>query len=323
MIYRHPFKYQPFLENIADYLIFEGIYWKETEIRVLFYDMTMSNSPKRIHNCRKFSMKSEISFVSKCWNECLLNCNILIPAEIIKIDDDGRKEYLTTLRHSGSSLYDIPTCSSNTCANMGLASTNITQDFLQIDLMKDISTEVSVTSEMNNSFTSLTSQVPLCSTPKSFKVSNDSMRNNQTKKTSKPMKPSFTNGDVVAVIHVPLMSTDNEKSMMSATTRLLLKVLGDTPDVQKFDELRKSIKSKNRKSVINREEYDRLTAHFEVKLKIKKDDTKRKIKEIELNHLKDKSLSVLPAIIDSDYNSYEDLVKTLKYINALLKEFKC
>ena len=106
IIEKYPFEYQCLLESIGDYLIHQP-FWKETNDGIEFFDVTSPHTiTKTVHHFRSFNLKSERKFVSQCWNQCLDNPDITIPAKVIKIDDDGKLRKLHTLKHFKSNETD-------------------------------------------------------------------------------------------------------------------------------------------------------------------------------------------------------------------------
>ena len=96
----HSFQYQRLLERIADYLIDEGIWWRETNQGVEFLDLKNDNF-KSMHHFRSWSIKEETKFIKECWSTCLEQKNTLIPTFKLKIKNDNEStiHYLTTLAH--------------------------------------------------------------------------------------------------------------------------------------------------------------------------------------------------------------------------------
>ena len=86
IIDKYPFEYQALLEKIADYLE-DGLFWIEVENGVLFNDITPVDSDKKIHHFRKYTVCDELQYVAICWQNCLKNCDKLIPAFKIKVED--------------------------------------------------------------------------------------------------------------------------------------------------------------------------------------------------------------------------------------------
>ena len=103
VIDKYPFIYQCFLEQIADFLIEEDVYWKETETGILFYDIIPSTLPsmKLAHHFRSYTIKQEADYVKVCWNICLQKAK-LIPAKIIQINDDGETKLIDSLNYFNS-----------------------------------------------------------------------------------------------------------------------------------------------------------------------------------------------------------------------------
>ena len=92
--------YQALLEQIADYLICDTKWWKETATDILFLDHeTNKNLNIKIHNFNSSTIEVVNNYLRRCLNKCLENPNILIPAFKTKMlnGEKWKTERLTTL----------------------------------------------------------------------------------------------------------------------------------------------------------------------------------------------------------------------------------
>ena len=99
----HSSQYQRLLEQIADYLIDKTRWWKETNTGVEFLDKETIISDKSLHHFRSRTLGEETAYIEKCWRECLLDKDHLIPAFKLKVEKTDRTVstvvYLKTLKH--------------------------------------------------------------------------------------------------------------------------------------------------------------------------------------------------------------------------------
>ena len=81
--------YQCHLERIADFLVEERVFWKETKQGVMFLDLQEVTAKKKLHHFRSWSIKQELDFVKDCWASCIESADKLIPTLSIKVENDG------------------------------------------------------------------------------------------------------------------------------------------------------------------------------------------------------------------------------------------
>ena len=101
-IEKHYSCYQALLEQIADYLIYDTKFWKETAMGILFLDNEANkNLNIKIHNFRSSTIEDVNNYLRRCWNKCLENPNTLIPAFKIKMlnGEKWKTERWTTLEY--------------------------------------------------------------------------------------------------------------------------------------------------------------------------------------------------------------------------------
>ena len=107
---------------------------------------------------------------------------------------------------------------------------------------------------------------------------------------------------------------------------MMVELFGEREEISLFDELRKKLKSLSKSKVKPHLQlqlrYEKVISHFEVLLKNKKEDLLDKIKNIEMNSMKNNNC---PSLAPSDIagtESYGSFKKHLRYIDSLQREFK-
>ena len=98
-------QWQAFIETkISDFLS-EGVWWTSRADRIEFFDFKNNNQTNlKIHHFRSSNINKEESSLKEMWSLCLKKRNILIPANKIKDEINGKTEihYLSTLSFFGN-----------------------------------------------------------------------------------------------------------------------------------------------------------------------------------------------------------------------------
>lgn len=91
--------WQALLETrIADFLLLgPGVWWRENEFGIEFFDhdgksSSLSSQPK-LHHFRSSNFSKEEIYLKDCWQKCI-NDKVIIPIDILKIDDENGNVYL-------------------------------------------------------------------------------------------------------------------------------------------------------------------------------------------------------------------------------------
>ena len=94
-------QYECFLKSIADYLVDEGTWWRETTEGVEFCDIgeAPENTSMIVSHFRSTTIKQQFTHVSNCWAQAMMEKNTKISAQSIENINTNNRELLTTLRY--------------------------------------------------------------------------------------------------------------------------------------------------------------------------------------------------------------------------------
>ena len=94
-------QYEYFLRSIADYLVDEGTWWRETTEGVEFCDIgeAPENTSMIVSHFRSTTIKQQPTHVSNCWAQAMMEKNTKIPAQSIENINTKNRELLTTLKY--------------------------------------------------------------------------------------------------------------------------------------------------------------------------------------------------------------------------------
>ena len=94
-------QYECFLKSIADYLVDEGTWWRETTEGVEFCDIgeAPENTSMIVSHFRSTTIKQQPTHVSNCWAQAMMEKNTKIPAQSIENINTKNRELLTTLKY--------------------------------------------------------------------------------------------------------------------------------------------------------------------------------------------------------------------------------
>ena len=89
-----------FLKSIAYYLVDEGTWWRETTEDVEFCDIgeAPENTSMIVSHFRSTTIKQQLTHVSNCWAQAMMEKNTKIPAQSIENINTENRELLTTLK---------------------------------------------------------------------------------------------------------------------------------------------------------------------------------------------------------------------------------
>ena len=157
--------------------------------------------------------------------------------------------------------------------------------------------------------TSFTSSIPIPSSKMSDAVS------------STPICKKIINVNeehIISIIEKPLISEEISPGY-SKSTNLLIKIFGEEEIILEYDTIRKKCKE-NLHSKEYKAKYEKLVAHLEVKLNIKKDKFQDELKQLELAELdQNTSLNTIPSDFQSNCQ-YKLIINKLKYIKSIKKQ---
>ena len=322
-------QYQSLLESIADFLIEGNAYWEELPGGVEFFDHTASQNitRKRIHHFRSFTAKEEADYVKQCWGKCLAEADELIPANKIKVNEDGKTRKLKTLRFFPTEKSDMSISLTPLDNNLNL--TPVVNEFVSLDIHTPPTTDISMIEKENHLSTTISTS-PAKSRPCSSVMSSTP---NAPKKSRDTEDEETDEGEKILQI-VPIKETlqissvtkDQTIKTLSNSALMLVELFGEHEDISIFDNCRKRLKTitktKCKPPIQLQLQYKKITAKFEVKLKNQKERLLDQIKVIELNSIKENlSLSFTPTV-DEEIESYNLLKRHLKYIDSLQREFR-
>ena len=94
-----PNQWQAFLETmIPDFLTECGVWWKENETGIEFFDVKNNAESKLMkHHYRSSSIVSEEKYLQNMWKICVNNKNTLIPVKRLKEETNGNIITITNL----------------------------------------------------------------------------------------------------------------------------------------------------------------------------------------------------------------------------------
>ena len=327
----HDFQYQAMLEKVADFLIEEKVYWDETNEGIVFFDVHPSGkkSKKTLHHFRAFSVKDEETYVKHCWNQCLEEADHLIPAKVIKDDNDGHKIYLNTLSKFRKENHMEDTSVDLTCIPKAplpkLSVTPITNSVLSLDIespkvpnesQMNISIQCTPTKSNNCAFCSSTPLPEKVVPSKEVKPNNDDDDEHENDATMR-----------IKCAHSEPGPSTSTTCNYSKSSKMLNELFGEIDEIKEFDIIRKDMKQCLKQGIRvgdkSDKRYSQLVKQFVVRLKELQGKLKVNFKSMEMNALKENaSLCFKPSESSPDYKEYVKVTKHLKYISALLTEFQ-
>ena len=355
-IKEYPFEYQCLLERQADYLLEKNVWWTESNTGVEFRDKHAPNDSKLfLHHYRSSTVKDEITRVKECWDICLQNKHELIPAYKIKVYDITDTTYelviLKTLHHFQkvhitmsndiSSINEVSQSNLNQSNNTSTITSSLLlnasvdfspnmPDLLNLSEIPITNSKIIESLESSDKFNNIT---PSVSTPVRTLKQNNSINHTEdiltfnnntvncatTQMSSTPTQPkssriSSKENDIISIKPKKVDSNETNNSL-SKSSNMLLKIFGSENIIFEFDKARKNLK--NNASAVSKSIYRVIVAKLEVKLTLKYDELREHLKKFELENLKKSShLNTVPTNKD-DQESYNNLLKQLKYIKMI------
>ena len=327
-------QYQCLLKSQADYLTDQGKWWRESREGIEFFDLNESpnNSKLLLSHFRSSNIKRELAEVNNCWLEALQNRDKVIPAYSIDIDsgkNDTQPILLTTLDHFKNGPQKITDPDTNL--------KNTSTHNLSIPTLATSNAVATNSSTLENTSNVSLLQSPevhkvsqICSPPQNIDFFCDNRRTQlavhpdtpNAKKpshvTSTPLTKSKKNEEVL--LFVQKFPLDNSKQVLySKSSAKLIKLFGEKEFIKSFDKARKKAKSCN--SVANIKEYKAELATIKVKISNLRCLMKEKLKNMEREILMTSDdINLQPTKIHE--KEYNDIIKTLQYIEILWKELE-
>ena len=327
-------QYQCLLKSQADYLTDQGKWWRESREGIEFFDLNESpnNSKLLLSHFRSSNIKRELAKVNNCWLEALQNRDKVIPAYSIDIDsgeNDTQPILLTTLDHFKNGPQKITDPDTNL--------KNTSTHNLSIPTLATSNAVATNSSTLQNTSNVSLLQSPevhkvsqICSPPQNIDFFCDNRRTQlpvhpdtpNAKKpshvTSTPLTKSKKNEEVL--LFVQKFPLDNSKQVLySKSSAKLIKLFGEKEFIKSFDKARKKAKSCN--SVANIKEYKAELATIKVKISNLRCLIKEKLKTMEREILMTSDdINLQPTKIHE--KEYNDIIKTLQYIEILWKELE-
>ena len=104
-----PDQWQAFFDTIPDFLTESGVWWKEQETGIEFFDVNNNTASKlNKHHFRSLSILSEEKHLRDIRKICINNKYILIPAKRLKEETDGNVISITNLTTIKYFCHKIP-----------------------------------------------------------------------------------------------------------------------------------------------------------------------------------------------------------------------
>ena len=336
----YPHKYQKLLEKQSDFLLEGNLWWKETDAGIEFLDINTfdetshSTSLIQLFSFRSTSLKQVEEYLKSCWEKCTSQRE-KIPAYQIKVFNDEGNCSIIKLYHlhkyshllNSNSINETASTDQNTSSDQTLATpiTNentiqqnnsvINENILNSSNMVeernpyrqnvelDLSIEVSNPQEFQ-------STIQTASTP--FEVTKTKQINDITPNTTMTSKPPKSVPD--EILSIKPINCDT----LSNSSKMLVKIFGETELIKQYDMNRKYLKSKGSKhGSMNHKAYMKIIAEIEVKLKNKREELHAFINETDASNVTEDHIN------DSDFTNdkslqREEAVKKLSYIKKLL-----
>ena len=288
----HRSYFQSHLERIADYLLEEKVFWKETPEGITFFDVTPVQSSMHLHHFRSSTIASEVKYVKRCWVRCLEDSS-LIPAYRITVEDE--LENISIIKPS--TLNSPPSESS-----------------IEIETSPVLpSTPVKEPLESTPLFPKYVPKKRKTSTPTSTPRS----RRSATKPTSSNETENQESDDIPVLTKVtPKLpkSKPTDEIFNNKTTSNLYTVFGSLPILRDYDKYRTLFKKNPRQYEKN---FKTVSAKLEVMVKNKSDDLNKVKREYEKSTLKANGYTFKK--IEDPF--YLDLISKLKILKALVDIF--
>ena len=268
-------QFQRLLERQADYLLQgPGVWWREVETGVEFFDHELAeNTAKKLHHFRSSTLKSESEFLTNCWQKCLNDKNVLIPAW--KIKEDQTPIILTTLAHFENTENDV---------DFGIKQKNTsTETQPNVSNDKSFYSHTSTSKQEVETMQKSNPTPPLSASPviiMGLPKNSTPIRKSSLPPVSPALTPIAKNDKIIP--QAPKIMYLKPKPISKAelkttegwtkTATLLIKVFGEQAFIIEFDRCRKNLKRENNTS--NRNVYRDIIARVEVKLANKYDELK-------------------------------------------------
>ena len=330
-IITHYTAYQAFLEQIADFLILNKGCWKETNLGVVFLVNSQNNIGGKLHHFRSSSIKEVCTYVKNCWEKCLENAHVLIPAQKIKIyntNDTTEIIKLSTLNYFNDNPFDEKSESTsvqnlcneqilNTGIHINSNTSHSVTDFHVTTPVSDIchSTENSPDKKINNTFNDKDKSITHSSLTEDNKCQTHFLTSTPCTKTQYQK-----NGTDILYLN-PIDTLDSKTSLFGKTSQYLIKLFGEKDFILQFDKARKKLKLD--RCHTNVSIYRDCLANTEIKVVCEEEKLKKNLKEKEMEFLAKTDNSLRPSSTTSDTarEEYNILIKKLKYIKAIKREF--
>ena len=330
-ISRNKNEWQAFLEKcIPDYIVQEGLWWREAEHGIELFDVTNNNQNHYNEPCSHFrssTIQSEERRLEKLWNQCVKNHSI-IPACSIKVESNDVTSViqLSTIKYFNTEyLLQEEISNKNKSHEESFPSTLVNENNMYL---KQVALDKLITSNQteninNNHVTPLKkSQSTITSTP--ITESTDNEDTNTKTNLGEEINNEEEKIVTLQIVDHSLHEVIDDNVLKSSSSRLLQKILGQSKLISQYDKERVQIKirqkNKNNKTV-SFEHYKTLLAKIEVKLVNKKSEVKKSIAEIEQQTLSSTtSMNVVPTKDSSTHTDYISLLKSLEMIRVIRKQ---
>lgn len=340
-----PHEYQTLLQQQADFILEQNIWWNEVAEGIEFNDISNSSctdqSKLKAHHFYSYTVKDEEKYLNLCWEKCLHVNNIIPAYKIYRYNKDGDKvtEYLQSLKRfdsmernkitENSSYLSLPNENQSLINDTDLSSfrepysSSSNLSALNLTNINKIPTDLPIlfdNSNLTNESNSNIDTVIIHSTPGKSVNDQEKIISTSTPITAKSKEKEIIL-DFVRIKNNENIPTTNSKTNLSNSSKKLIYVLGENELIIKYDKIRKEMKDKNKKyNTFRKTEYNKITAALEVKLTIKKDELKQKLQRLEYGTMKEnKSTDVVPNN-ETNKKEYDKYLKKLQYIESLMME---
>ena len=308
-IEKNPWEYQSYLERIADFLL-EGNAWEEQSGGIKFNTTFKS---KKVHHFRSFSIKSELQYVTECWEKCLKEANTLIPAEKIKLSSGEKISLQTLIKYQNTSTLgdESPLPSSLKKPQEKFITTTPTPK-------KFITTTPIIPKETILSEIEYTNETPTTSKRNILASTPLQCLNENNKKECNKIIHTKTKDPVTIIkpcIHKSLLGSVRK----TKTATLLEKLFGKNDDISAFNKARLKLKAGENSY---ESQYQTLVAKFEVKVLNLEDELKTEQGNIENEEMVNSNGTNTIPTDKTNKQKYENIAKKLCLIQALKNELQ-
>jgi len=337
-IKNHSRLYQAHLERIADFLLEENNIWMETSDGIEFIDCSEILLQKRLHHFHSYTLEEELEYVKTCWVKCQ-KVPERIPAFLI-YDDDGFKQVISTLKRrpnpfkkdSPESILPIHhsspiklhtinlnpiTTEDNTNNSHAAVDNNNIGDLLVGDIDDSLAGDNNGI-ELKGNYSLDHSELNSIMSSHQSESINDSLVSTSRKRPVPSVVFTMEEEETAAVAAADERS--KKKSFQytvekSKTAEVLLRLLPDEEIlISQYAQIRKKFKGNQQQYGVDMK---LISAKLEVKLQLLYDNLLKKLRDIELTHIKvTKTLD-----LNGNGTEYEETCSKISILNKLKLHF--